>query len=54
MNNKEHLTEEGLNKIISIKASMNKGIPSRLKIIFPNLVEIQRPTIKNQIIKSPL
>jgi Cytochrome c oxidase subunit III/LAGLIDADG endonuclease len=54
MNNKEHLTEEGLNKIISIRASMNKGLTSSLKTIFPNVVGVERPIIINQIIKSPL
>jgi hypothetical protein len=32
--NKEHLTEEGLNKLVSIKASLNKGITDKLKDIF--------------------
>jgi hypothetical protein len=54
MNNKEHLTEEGLKKIISIRASMNKGLTSSLKTIFPGIVEIERPIISNQVIKSPL
>lgn len=54
MNNKKHLTEEGLNKIISIRASMNKGLTSSLKTLFPNIVGIERPIIKNQVIKSPL
>ena len=35
--NKEHLTIEGFNKIISIKASMNKGLPEILKLAFPNI-----------------
>lgn len=26
MHNKEHLTPEGLNKVLSVKASMNKGL----------------------------
>nr|YP_009364302.1 LAGLIDADG endonuclease [Ophiocordyceps sinensis]ARF03397.1 LAGLIDADG endonuclease [Ophiocordyceps sinensis]QDH07191.1 LAGLIDADG endonuclease [Ophiocordyceps sinensis] len=35
--NKEHLTVEGFNKIISIRASMNKGLPLVLKLAFPNI-----------------
>jgi hypothetical protein len=54
MNNKEHLTEKGINEIISIRASMNKGLTEGLKYIFPNIVPVERPIIKNQIIKSPL
>jgi len=54
INNKEHLTEEGLNKILSIRTSMNKGLTINLKKLFTNIVGIERPVIKNQIIKSPL
>jgi hypothetical protein len=54
MNNKEHLTEKGINKILSIKASINKGLTGTLKSIFPDIVPVERPIIKNQMIKSPL
>lgn len=37
VNNKEHLTEEGLRKIVSIRASMNKGLSSGLIESFPNI-----------------
>jgi hypothetical protein len=53
INNKEHLTEEGLYKILSMRASMNKGLTAGLKILFPNIVGVERPIISNQIIKSP-
>ena len=43
--NKEHLTLEGFNKIISIRASMNKGLPERLLYDFPNTVPEIRPEI---------
>lgn len=36
--NKEHLTIEGFNKIISIRASMNKGLPETLRLAFPNII----------------
>ena len=36
--NKEHLTIEGFNKIISIRASMNKGLPEILKKDFSNII----------------
>lgn len=35
--NKEHLTLEGLRKIISIKASINKGLSEQLKEAFPDI-----------------
>jgi hypothetical protein len=41
--NKEHLTTEGLRKIISIRASMNNGLTPRLKTAFPNLDYVERP-----------
>lgn len=41
---KEHLTQEGLKKIIAIKASMNKGLSDELKIVFsPDLKPVERP-----------
>lgn len=41
---KEHLTEEGLIKIISIKAKMNgNGLSPKLKAAFPKLIPIVRP-----------
>ena len=36
--NKEHLTDEGLNKLISLKASMNRGLTSELKAAFPLII----------------
>ena len=32
---KEHLTNEGLLKIVAIKASMNLGLSDDLKVAFP-------------------
>jgi hypothetical protein len=36
MHNKQHLNTKGLNKIISFKASLNKGLTTLLKNYFPN------------------
>jgi hypothetical protein len=48
-----HLTVEGLNKVMSIKAVMNnKGISESLNIAFPNIEPIIRPDIKDRKIKS--
>lgn len=45
MEKKEHLTLEGLSKIISIRASMNKGLTDILKSNFPNITPVERPVI---------
>jgi len=45
---KEHLTKEGLNKIISIKAVMNgNGLSDKLSKAFPNIIKIVRPSREN-------
>lgn len=51
---KEHLTIEGLNKIVGIKAMMNgNGLSEKLKIAFPNVPLVARPKVTNQEIKDP-
>jgi NADH-ubiquinone oxidoreductase chain 4 len=50
---KEHLTIEGLYKIVAIKASMNKGLNENLKADFPNVIPVQRPLVEEQEIKDP-
>ncbi len=37
MINKEHLTKKGLNKIVSIKAVINLGLPVEMQVYFPTL-----------------
>ena len=57
MKNKEHLTRvarDGLNKILSYKASLNLGLSEELKIKFSNIDSIERPLITNKDIPSPL
>jgi len=41
--NKEHLTESGLNKIISIKHAINKGLSEDLKLKFKHVEPTVRP-----------
>jgi uncharacterized alkaline shock family protein YloU len=56
MNTKGHLTSEGLQKIVNIKASMNNGLSgmsSELKEAFPNIVNIPRPLIDSFKIQDP-
>jgi hypothetical protein len=50
---KEHLTMEGLNKIVAIKASINKGLSSELKAAFPLITPVQRPKVEEILIHDP-
>jgi hypothetical protein len=44
-----HLNIEGLNKIMSIKAMLNKQeVSDSLNLAFPNIVPILRPDIKDR------
>jgi hypothetical protein len=42
--NKEHLTQEGLYKLVSIKGSLNLGLSSELKSAFPDVTNIYKPS----------
>lgn len=48
--NKEHLTVEGLNKLVAIKAPLNWGLPDNLIGAFPNIKLVPRPLVLNQSI----
>jgi len=50
---KEHLEIEGLNKIVNIKAIINKGLSDYLKAAFPNTIPVQRLQISNKKISDP-
>lgn len=47
------LNYESLVKILSIKASMNKGLSDSLMILFPGIKKVERAIISSQSIKSP-
>ena len=51
--NKEHLTKEGLRKIVAIRASMNLGLSDKLTLAFPDVVPVVRPLVGNQKISDP-
>lgn len=53
MNRKEHLTKEGLIKIVSIKASINKGLSKDLQTAFPNITPVLRPIVDAPTINDP-
>jgi len=39
---KQHLTEKGFNEIVALRASLNKGLPEKLKEAFPNVTPLVR------------
>jgi hypothetical protein len=49
---KEHLTSEGINKLLSIKASMNTGLSERAASFSTLVIPVERSKI-NQEIKDP-
>lgn len=46
MSKKKHLNIEGLNKVITIKSALNKGLTPLLTQNFPNITLMERPTRK--------
>lgn len=53
MNEKKHLTNEGFEKILSIKSSLNLGITDDLNFTFPNIIPIRRPLVYYDINFDP-
>jgi len=45
----QHKNEKGLNKILSYKASMGKGLSKTLLSIFPDI----EPTVRNLVLPAP-
>ena len=52
MNTKEHLTQQGLEKIVSLKASINKGLSEELQAAFPQCITIPRPVVNKKIVPN--
>lgn len=48
INNKVHLTLEGLNQIVNIRAAMNKGLTDTLIREFPDYIPMIRPLIQDR------
>ena len=42
---KEHLTKDGLDKLVAIKSSVNRGLPVELKQDFSHVEPVSRPLI---------
>jgi len=51
--NKEHLTPSGLEKIIAIKAIINKGLSEELKANFPKVIPVEIPVVENTFLPDP-
>lgn len=49
---KEHLTSEGVNKIVAIKSSLGNGLSEGLKAAFPDIVPVSRVKVENQEIQD--
>ena len=47
MNKKEHLTTDGLRKIVSLRASINNGLPLQLQTAFVDIKPVERPEVEN-------
>jgi hypothetical protein len=53
ISSKAHLTNEGLQNIVNIKASLNLGISENLKSYFTQINPVERPIINNTSIQDP-
>lgn len=53
INNKAHLSIEGLHQIINVKASMNLGISNIQQSEFNNIIPVSRPVIECENIPDP-
>lgn len=52
MVNKEHLTLEGLQALVNLKALINKGLSSSLKTYFPDTVPAPRIEVERQVLNN--
>ena len=50
---KEHLTWEGLQKIINIRATLNFGLSKELQLMFPETIPVPRPSKETCLIPHP-
>jgi len=53
LNSKEQATMKGLQNILNIRASMNKGLSNDLKINFPDTKPVARPVVEFKDIPHP-
>jgi hypothetical protein len=53
LSKKEHLTPDGFQAIINLRASINKGLSDTLTAAFPDTKPVPRPLVVDQEIKDP-
>lgn len=53
ISSKEHLSTQGLKKVVAIKASMNEGLSDKLKAVFSDVIPAPRPVVVDHEIKDP-
>lgn len=53
MERKEHLSKEGLQSIVNIKATLNLGLSEDLKVTFPETKPVARPVVSDPKISNP-
>ena len=49
----EHLTPDGLRKIVALRAAMNLGLSDKLKLAFPDVVPVERPLVEVPLTIEP-
>ena len=49
----KHLTKSGIDELVSIKASMNRGLSSALMNYFPAVIPVKRPVVESLKINDP-
>jgi len=52
-NRKAHLRKKGLQEIVNLRASLNKGLSLELNKAFPETIPVPRPLVNDQEIKEP-
>jgi len=53
MQRKEHLTDEGIQALVNMRASLNLGVSDDLKVAFPKTIPVKRPEVVEQKIPHP-
>ena len=53
MQRNEHLTDEGLQAIVNMRASLNLGVSDELKAAFPNIIPVSKPSVSDYKIQDP-
>jgi len=53
MKSKEHLTQDGFQAIVNIRASVNKGLSEKLQDVFPKTIPVKRPLVTDRKISDP-